>query len=214
MLYAIVHKNRVIIGPMDWSQKYFTSALKIRHRIDANIPGNPPENLPYEIDSDTRIHLVIENKPSINDLIEYHYGPIWDLSNDVITANYEIRDIDIESARNNFRQIAAAKRYTIEVSGTKISIQNKEITLDTSRDGRNIFIQKFLLMNDTDTVNWKFPEGWLTLTKSELGLIVSEGANHIQNAFNWEQKINLLIDQCQTLDELVNLNESEIKKAS
>ena len=202
MLYAIKHKNRVVVGPLAWAQKYFTTVLKVRHRIDANIPGKAPENMPWIIDENTSIHDVIKNEPELDTLTQAYHGPFWDMTNDVIVANYEVHDLEIESARNNFRAIAAFERYKKEISNVKVEIQNIEVTIDTSREGRNIFIQKFMLMSDTDTVNWKFPEAWLTLSKPELGLIVQEGAAHIQAAFDWEKGINDLIDSANTSEEL------------
>jgi hypothetical protein len=42
-------------------------------------------------------------------------------------------------------------------------------------------------MGENDTVNWKFPEGWLTLTKADLGAAVTAGVAHIQSSFDWEK---------------------------
>jgi hypothetical protein len=105
MAYAIVHKGRVIVGPLAWAQKYYTDVLKIRHRITANIPGKAPEELPYVIDENTKIHAVEENKPEVDLMTQYHYGPLWDLTGDVVVANYEVREQTIEDARNNFRAL-------------------------------------------------------------------------------------------------------------
>jgi hypothetical protein len=201
-MYAIVHKNRVILGPMAWSQKYFTSILKIRHRITANIPGQPPAVLPYKINEETAIHNVEENRPNFDTMTQGLEGPHWDLSNDVVIANYIVQDQTIESARNNFRTIAGYERFKKETSGVKVTVQGTEVTCDTSREGRHIFIQKLLLMKADDKVNWKFPEGWLNLSRDELGMIVSAGAAHIQGAFDWERIINDQIDQAMTADEL------------
>jgi hypothetical protein len=206
MSYGIVHKNRVVVGPMAWSQKYFTSALKIRHKIDANIPGIEPEILPYVIDNDTKIHRVVENRPELNTMIHYYYGPIWDFSNDIIIANYEVKDISIEVAKDNFRSVLASERYKKEISNTKLTLQNLEITIDTSRERRNVYIQKFLTMNDGEVINWKFSEGWLTVSKEELGIIAKACADYIQDAFNWEKSINEQIDSCLTTEELLNLD--------
>jgi hypothetical protein len=202
MIYAIVHKNRVILGPLAWAQKYYTDVLKIRHRVQANIPGIPPEQLPYRVDADTTIHEVVENRTDIDPMVQYHYGPLWDLSGDVVVANYEIHELQIELARNNFKALAAHERYKKEVSSVKVTVQSTEVTCDTSRDGRNIFLQKYSLMGENDTSNWKFPEGWLTLTKSDLGQIVLAGATHIQSAFDWEKNISDQIDAAQTAEEL------------
>lgn len=206
MSFVVIHKNRVIIGPMSWSQKYFTTVLKIRYKIEANIPGIEPDVFPYTINEDTVIRRVVENKPELNEMIHYHYGPLWDFTEDTVVANYEVREVTIETARDNFKALLASHRYRKEISGAKITLREKELSLDTSREGRNVFIQKFLLMADAETVNWKFPEGWFNLTRDELGQIVFAGASHIQSAFDWEKEITEQIDSAQTLEELLNLN--------
>lgn len=202
MLYAIKHKNRVVLGPLAWAQKYFTTVLKVRHKIDANVPGKAPDVMPWVINEDTSIHEVIKNEPPLDTMTQAYHGPFWDTTGDVIVANYEVHNLPIESARNNFRAIAAFERYKKETSNVKVIIQETEVTADTSREGRNIFLQKFLLMSDTDTANWKFPETWLTLTKQELGAVMQAGAAHIQDAFDWEKDINDQIDSAQTAEEL------------
>lgn len=202
MLYAIVHRGRVVLGPLAWAQKYYTDVLKIRHRIQANIPGQAPETLPYVINEETEIREVQEVKPELDAMTQYHYGPLWDLTGDVIIANYEVMDQQIDFSRNNFRAVAAFERYKKEISNVKTTIQGKEVTLDTSRDGRAIFLQRYSLMGDSDIVNWKFPEGWLQLTKSELGAVVQAGLTHIQAAFDWEKDINDQIDAANTAAEL------------
>jgi hypothetical protein len=202
MLYAIVHKGRVVLGPLAWAQKYYTDVLKIRHRIQANIPGQAPETLPYVINEETEIREVQEVKPGLDEMTQYYYGPLWDLTGDVIIANYEVMDHDIGISRNNFRAVAAFERYKKEISNVKATIQSKEVTLDTSRDGRAIFLQRYSLMGDSEVVNWKFPEGWLQLTKLELGSAVQAGLTHIQSAFDWEKDINDQIDAANTAEEL------------
>lgn len=201
-MYVIIHKGRVILGPLAWAQKYYTDVLKIRHRIQANVPGQAPAELPYVIDADTKIHEAVEVKPPIDPMVQYHYGPLWDTSADVVVANYEVHDLTIESMRINFRALAAHERYKKEASGTKVTIQNTEVSIATTRGERDNVIQKFLLTGADETVNWKFPQGWLTLTKEELGQVVAAANNHVQSAFDWEKAINDQIDVAETAEAL------------
>jgi len=202
MLYAIKHKNRVVLGPLEWDKKYFEKVLKVRHSIDTELSIRNPLTIPLIINENTSIHEARTNQPDIDPMIQAYYGPLWDTSEEVIIANYEIHDHTIEGARNNFRNLAATERYSKEISNVKVAVQETEVTADTSRDGRNIFLQKFILMSDAEVVNWKFPEGWLLLTKAELETIVQAGAAHIQAAFDWEKSINDQIDAANTAEEL------------
>lgn len=201
-MYAVVYKNRVIVGPMDWNRGIFQGSLE-KEKITAALPRVAPDDLPMIINEDAKIMMVEEQRPELNPLAEYYYGPLWDVSGDRAIANYQVNDTPIESARFNFKQQAADERYKKEVAGTTLNIQNTEVTIDTSRDGRNIFVQKYSLMTENETVNWKFPQGWLTLTKSELGSVVAAGAAYIQSTFDWEKTINDQIDAAETKEQLL-----------
>jgi hypothetical protein len=203
-MYAVVYKNRVIVGPMDWNRAIFQGSLE-KEKILVTLPRVAPQELPYIINEDVKIMIVEEIRPEINPMVEYYYGPLWDLTGNCAIANYQINDTSIDSARINFKQQAADERYKKEIAGMKINIQDIEVTIDTSRDGRNIFIQKYGLMSENETVNWKFPESWLTLTKSELGSVVAAVDTHIQSAFDWEKTINDEIDAATTKEELLDI---------
>jgi len=202
-MYAVIHKEKVIIGPKDWDRGFFSFRFQQLKINAATMPRTAPTSFPYVVDENTRIIPATVIYENINPMVQYHRGPIWTISEDSASALYEAVDTPIESAKSNFRNQAAEERYKKEVSGTKITIQDLEVTLDTSRDGRNIFFQKFFLMSDADTVNWKFPEGWLTLTKAELDQIVQVGATHIQSSFDWEKDINDQINAATTAEELL-----------
>lgn len=201
-MYAVVYKNRVIVGPMDWHRGIFEGSLE-KEGVKVQLGRVAPENLPLVINEDTKITTVEENRPQLNPLVEYYYGPLWDTTGDVSIANYEVHDTPIESARLNFKEQAAAERYKKENAGTTINIQGIDVTVDTARGSRDIFVQKYMLMGEDDTASWKFPEGWLTLTKQELGSIVAAGAAYIQSCFDWEMTIASQIDAAQTKQELL-----------
>lgn len=210
-MYALIHKDQVISGPRDWDRAFFTFLLNSRDvHIDRPIPRMPLDDQPYNIDSETKIVRAEIVQGGLNPLVEYYQGPSWELLEDKALAHYEVIDTPVEFARNNFKELIAAKRYEKEIKGTKVTIQGTEVSLDTSRDGRNIFIQKFSLMNDGDSVNWKFPEGWLVLTKADLGTCVSAGVTYIQSCFDWEKNYNDRIEAATTKAELLQI-EQDIK---
>jgi hypothetical protein len=201
-MYAVIYKNRVIVGPMAWNRAIFQGALE-RQQIVTQLPRVAPDSLPLIINADARITRVEEQRPTLNSMVEYYYGPMWDLSGDTAIANYDVMDSPIEAARSNFINQAAEERWKREESGTTMMVQDQQVSLDTSREGRNIFLQKYSLMAESDTVNWKFPEGWIMLTKSELGHIVATGAAYIQSCFDWEKDIHDQIQSAQTKSELL-----------
>lgn len=201
-MYAVIYDNRVLVGPMNWNRGMFQGALE-RKGIQYPLPRTAPDNLPLTINEHAKIMRVDEIRPTMNPLVEFYYGPLWDITEETAIANYEVHDSPIESMRYNLKQVAAQERYKREVLGTTTTIQDQTVTIDTNRGARDIFVQKYLLMSDTDTVNWKFPEGWLTLTKQDLGTVVQAGAQYIQSCFDWELNIAEQIDLAQTKQDLL-----------
>lgn len=186
-MYVLVHKERVLVGPRDWNRPMFEGALQ-KLKLQALLPRRDPQTLPIEIDEDTYITNASIVIPPHNEKIETYHGPYWNFENkELAVGTYQIKDKLLSSIRELLRNQAAAERYRKEVEGTTTEVQGTTVTLDTSRDGRNVFAQKYILMADDETVNWKFPEGWLTLTKAELGAVVAAGTAHIQGAFDWEK---------------------------
>ena len=201
-MYVLVHKERVLVGPRDWNRPMFEGALQ-KLKLQTLLPRRDPQELPILIDEDTYITSAAIVIPPHNERIETYHGPYWNFENkDLAVGTYEIKYKTLGSIRELLRNEAAAERYRREVAGTKTTIQDLEVTLDTSRDGRNVFIQKYTLMGENDTVNWKFPEGWLTLTKVELGAAVSAGAAHIQGSFDWEKAKIEEIEAAETAEAL------------
>jgi hypothetical protein len=201
-MYAVIYDNRVLVGPMNWNRGMFQGALE-RKGIQYSLPRTAPDNLPLTINEHAKIMAVEQVRPEINALVEYYYGPLWDITETKAIANYEIHDTPIESARYNLKQLASQERYKKEILGTTATIQDNIVTIDTNRGTRDIFVQKYLLMTDSDTVNWKFPETWLTLTKNDLGLCITAANQYIQECFDRELNISEQIAQAETKQELL-----------
>jgi len=97
-------------------------------------------------------------------------------------------------AKANFKNEAAAYRYELEVAGTTATVQDTEVTLSTKREDREVFAQRHALMGDSDTVSWKFAEGWLTLSKTDVATLANAINTHVQTQFDWEVSKNTAID--------------------
>jgi hypothetical protein len=200
--YVLENNNYVINGPREWNYRSFESTLEEDLEIEYKLPTSKNDEEIITIDENTHIYPARYDYPTYNQKIEYIHGPFWDFSTGIAIGTFEVLRKPIEDIRVNLKQKVAANRYTKEIAGTKITMHDTEVTIDTSRDARNIFIQQLMLMEDTATVQWKFPEGWLTLTKSELGLVVLTGAAYIQAQFEWEVAKGIEIDTTETAEEL------------
>lgn len=201
-MYVLIHNNTVITGPINWDYGMFVYALS-KENIQASVPSGIPSVMPFVIDENTRICEYDESAPpEFNPKIQMTYGPFWDLTGDKAVASFLVKDKEIEFVKGDLKALTAAKRYEKEIAGTKVTIQGVEVTVDTNRGSHDIFVQKYAIMNDGDTVKWKFPEGWLTINKTELGIAVNAGALYVQSCFDWESDKSDEIDSATTLQEL------------
>ena len=202
MQYLLVENKQIVhLGPVFWRHRFIQSELD-DHEIDFQVP--PVEPNAYVKVSDTLEIFPIESiaQPTYDQTYEQLVGPIWSFENNIAVGSYEVIAKDINTIKSNLKALAAAERYKKEVAGTKATIQGVEVFIDTSRDGRNIFVQKYAMMGDTDVVQWKFPTCWLSMTKTDLGQVVAAGAAYVESQFVWESGIVARIEAATTVDEL------------
>ena len=202
MQYLLVeNKQTILLGPIFWRHRFIQSELDDLD-IDYTVPPVEPNSY-LKFTDELEIYPIADLAiPQHDAIFEQLAGPFWNFDNNVATGHYTVLPRDLEAIKNDLRALAAAERYRKEVAGVQVTVQNTAVTVDTSRDGRNIFVQKYTLMSDTDTVQWKFPETWLTLSRSELGAVVAAGAAHVQSQFDWESAIVDQIAAASTVDEL------------
>lgn len=201
-MYVLINGDRVIAGPRSWARYFFESVLRNDLEIEYTLPNTKTDSDPIEIAPGVRILPAVLIEQPYNNKIEYLHGPFWNFDNNIATGTYEIRQNELEAIKNALKRQIAINRYIKEIKGVKTTIQNTEVTVDTARGSRDIFIQKLLLMPDGTTVRWKFPEGWLTLTKPELQAAVAAGAMYVEQQFLWESGVSQQIDACTTAEEL------------
>ena len=203
MFFALVHNNFVSIGPRLWNKLLFEEALKEECEVTYTLPTRNDEGIPFIIASNIMILPVVSlPEPSFNSKIQRLDGPYWVLTNTKAQMSFTVTDLPIEAVKNQLKVIVANNRYTKEVGGIKMTIQDIEVSIDTARGSREIFFNAYNSMEPSETINWKFPECWLTLTKDELGSIVVAGKLHIQTCFDWERNKDQEIDAAQTLQAL------------
>lgn len=201
-MYAITENDNIILGPVNWNHRFFNSVIEDDTGVVVNITPDTKNNLPFEFENIKIRPVQIINEELRNPKIQKLNGPFWTFYPDRAEAKWIVIDKPIELVKYELSNSITNERYNKETAGFKTTIQGQEVFIDTSRGNRDIFFQKLLMMEDTDTVNWKFPETWLTLTKSDLGTIVQLGANHIQSCFDWEVQKLTEINNCTTLEEL------------
>lgn len=202
-MFVIVYQNSVILGPMRWNRFRFENQILEETEVQITLADRNDNKDPVLINNDLKILPVVGTQnPSFNSKIQFLNGPYWVFTDTEATMSFVAEDKNVEAVKNELKTLVASERYLKEIAGTKVTVQNVEVTVETDRETRNVFVQKFTLMGENDTVNWKFPEGWLNLTKSDLGTVVAAGVAYIQSQFDWELTKVSEIDNCTTLSEL------------
>lgn len=202
MEYILVeNRTTVLLGPMPWRHRFFQSELNDLE-IEYTISPTEP-NAHLSINDNIEIFPVEKiNVPEHNTLHQQLAGPFWTYDNNVAIGTYHVAEKEEHIIKNELKALTASERYTREVSGTKITIQDIEISLPTDRESRNVFFQKLISMNENDTIQWKFNEGWLTLNKSEMNAVVDVITNHVQSHYDWEKD---------KIDEIENATTEQLK---
>lgn len=199
-------QNFVILGPIEWKPRYISDVLSDELDQDIVVTRADESRVPFDVVPGVTIRKCTTVYADINTKIHKFDGPFWtydDANTEVqAVASWTQGDKDIGIVKSELKSVIADIRWTKENKGITLTIQGTDVWCDTSRGNRDIFLQKYTLMPDNTTINWKFPSGWLELSKTELGTIVTEGANYIQTCFDWEASKSALIDACTTLAEL------------
>jgi hypothetical protein len=216
MSYIVKYKDRVVLGIIPWNNQYIMDVLRTRYRVNIEIPFIEPaeSSFPLVVNDDVIIYPAEEDRQSsINPLIEFYYGPTWEFLDNKVIAHYEVRPLDLDSVKSNYKAKAAMLRYKKEVEGTLIILNETEFKLETNRDSRIKFSEKLVSMSNN--VNWKFEEGWVSLTKENMQSIIDTIETHVQAAFDEEYNLHVLIEQAQNVDELLaieSLNKPEFEQ--
>ncbi len=202
MKYILVENRQTVhLGPNFWQPRRFQEELNDME-IAFTVPIVDPDGYLQVNESLEFIPIVASSAPALDAQYEQLSGPFYTYENNTATETYTKLDIPLNFVKEALKAIAASERYNKEVKGTTTTIQGREVFLDTARGERDIFFQKYLLMPDNTTVEWKFPDCWLTLTKEDLGAIVFAGVTYIQSQFAWELAIAAQIDAATTVAEL------------
>jgi hypothetical protein len=207
-MYVVIYKDRVVLGIIPWDNQYIMDVMRSRYRETIEIPYTEPNisEFPLQINDNVKIYPAEEDRTqAINPLVEYYYGPSWEFLENKVIAHYTVNPHDLSSAKNNYRDKASLVRYQKEISGTTVTINDHEYFVETDRTLRTKYAEKLISMEED--VNWKFQDQWVILSKADMQMIVNAINAHVQSTFDEEYYLNLLIEQAESLEDLLAIEE-------
>lgn len=202
-MYALIHNNKICVGPREWSKPFFQKYLKTQG-INYDVPFTAPSPS-YLITDDFKILKVINiTMPEYDPLFEELTGPTFTIYERSIYGEYSYQERSIEAIKNTMKEIVTANRYDLEIQGCNYTFpDNQEVHIYTNRYDRSTYLDAMLVMPENSTVNFKFKGPiWRNLSKTDLAGIIAVGSAWIQNVFNWEEDTHILIDAASDIDTL------------
>lgn len=196
----LLSQNRasVILGPMEYNKRYFTSIVKDDLDLDVTFPATATY---LDLGNGLELFPVSVVYPALNSKIEQLAGPFFTYNAQDVIATYTAVPKNIDAVKAELKAQVAAIRYAKEVGGVDATIQSQTVRLLTSREDRSLYLQALQL--GADNIAWKFDAStWLTLSLSELGDVVTTVMNHVKAVFDEESTKAAEIDACTTLEQL------------
>lgn len=200
-MYALVHKNQVIMKQEFWNSRMFTVCLDEDLGIKRRILLAEEDDVPLAIDEDTRILKYYEFKPVYNEKTEWLDGPIYEFVQDTVVASFNKRPLELSIAKDNLKKLLPQARYAREVKRHSVELLSGTQSFMVDREVRSLLAQKLMTIGES-TVNWKFEHGWEQLGKAEIESILGQIDRQVQDAYDWEYAKTVEIDNCQTLEEI------------
>jgi len=203
--YLVVSDNqRVQLGPTVWNRGFIQSTID--KLLGPEVYTVPPAEQGYiQVTANLEIVPVTVTAPVLDPLFQDPVGPNYTFSNNAATMSWGTTDRPVHMIQDDIKSRVASMRYDLESANTTANIQNTIVTLDTTRGGRGNFTQIYGWMQDGQTVGWKFPEKWLNISKTELGLCIQTGALYIQTQYVWEQNTDAQLANINDIPSLKNL---------
>lgn len=197
----MIHNNNIVVGPREWNWVPFKAYLDNNLMDTSELPRSEPSG-PIITTTWKILPTIYPGVPPHDGKFEQPAGPYWTITDNLVTGLYEIVPIELHTVKERCIATVTNSRYIVETQGIMLTVQGQEVVIDTARGSRDIFLQTYLALGETETVNWKFSTAWMTLTKADLSAIVDAGKNYIQSCFDWEKQQIELIMAATSIDEI------------
>lgn len=212
MEFVLVHKDRVLLGPISWRKRAFEQDLKDELGIETILPAVNTDGRPITIDEDTRILYFagVQQTIPIDELLDEPAGPYYIFYENYCTSYYNPVPRNINSVKGIVKSRVPGARYSKETGGVIVSVNTSEYLVSTLREERNLFssgiagLWKMKKVNRI-TINEKeqifISDDWVNLTSENLTTIDNAIKQHVSDSFAWENAKYAAIDALNTLQE-------------
>jgi hypothetical protein len=208
-MYVATHNDSVILGPIAWNPRLIAAAIRDELDLDTEptILSSDSTRVPFDVMTGVRIRPCQVVKPSYDEFQQLA-GPTWTFTPDLGTATWTVVDKQIDLVKGELKSRLAGERYRQEVTPLKMTLNGSEVTILTERGAREFLTSTYQAMSVGDSVNWKFPERWMSITRAQLLSIIVAIRQHVQSKFDWEMNQETVIDSAPDAPTLRSLRAS------
>jgi len=207
-MYALIHNTELLLGPMQFNSRMFTSVLEEDLEIDYKVQPRQYEEVPIHIDENTHIVPAIQDIPSHDGRTHSVGNFTWSIDYDEnnvpssVTFTYPIIEKSLEQVKAERKQEVPQVRREKENTTIDVSINGATVKVSTSREQRLSFVSK--LVSSPGPHQFKFDDGvWVELNNEALQDLVTQIDAKVQEAFDWELAKTNEIDACTTAEEVL-----------
>jgi hypothetical protein len=208
MLYALVHDNQLILGPIKYNYMLINYELE-QLEINSRLTSNSYNQVPIQFDEKTFLVYATQVYPDYDGRYKKITSPSWSIQKEnelpsKVLFEYFTEDRTLEEVKNELKSIVPNERWNKENTTVKILVQNTEVEVSTSRDNRLSLMAKLLSL--PGPYNFKFGENlWMEITSNDLQSIILAIDAKVQEAFDWELAKIQEIDSCETVEDVWNV---------
>jgi hypothetical protein len=195
-MYALINGQELLLGPIAFNYRMINSVLEEELEVDFRVTSQDYQSVPLSFTEDIKI------LPARNEIPEHdpRFQTISQTSHEItdteVVFSYGVADKSLEQIKEEYKAAVAPERWNKENTTVTVTINDKEITVSTSRDNRLSLVSK--LLSGDGPYNFKFNDGvWVEISKTDLQTILTEIDTVVQAAFDWELAKLAEIDACE-----------------
>lgn len=206
-----LHIPNKVLGPTKWDSNRANIFLSQNGVTNFEFPDNimmyKNKILPVDsaliVGDRIKLYRVEDSSPPIIDKnFKYIKKIEWDVSTGKAVSEYMIENLEIDQIKENLNnllsRVSSAKQYDV----IDYDYNDQTIALTAAMDIRFNLTQRWLLMSDTNFIDEKIGDLWITLSKEDIKNMLDTIESHVAGILQWEKNKHDQIMSCTTVQQL------------
>ena len=195
-MYALVNGQELLLGPIAFNYRMINSVLEEELEVNFRVTSQDYLNVPITFTEDIKILPARNEVPEYDPRFQTVSQSSHEITDTEVVFYYGVSDKPLEQIKSEYKAGVAPERWNKENTTVTVTINDKKITVSTSRDNRLSIVSK--LLSGDGPYNFKFNDGvWEEISKTDLQTILTEIDTVVQAAFDWELAKLAEIDACE-----------------